>query len=168
ELPRRTFEYWSAAHRHRLRIVSVVLCLRAAPRRGRIRQEYVVRVRGRVVLAFGFDVIRVWTLRTAQLLAAPGLVPLLPFASDVSYASIERGLRLLARVRSTRQRADLQSALAVFASAAFPERRWLAMIPEELRMKSSAFDELKELANLVAHREAVGRLLKSRLGAKRA
>lgn len=58
EVPRRTFEYWSAAHRRLDRVVSVVLCLRPAPRRGRVRSEYVVRVRGRVVVAFGFDVIR--------------------------------------------------------------------------------------------------------------
>ncbi len=123
-----------------------------------------MRVRGRVVLAIGFDVLEVWRLRSSRLLQTPGLIPLVPFARDADPEVVEAGLRLLNRLRSTRRRVDLQAALVGFAGVVFPDRRWLAMIPEELRMKSSVFDELEQLGRLNGQRDLVAKLLRARLG----
>lgn len=166
DVPRRTFHYWSAAHRRMPHVVSVVVCLRPVPRRGRVRSEYVVRVRGRVVLAFGFDVVELWKVPSSRL-RAPGLLPLLPFAFDADPMLVERGLRLLDRVRSTRRRAELQAALVTFAGAVFPEERWAAMIPKELRMKFTIFEELEELGRLQGQRDLLTQQLRMRLGTRR-
>lgn len=174
DVPRRTFEYWSLAHRLHDRVGSFVLCLKPGDKQGRPRGEYVVTLRGRVVQRFEFDVLCVWELGAAELLGRgePGLLPLVPFAGDATPALVEDAMRVLAGVQPRRRRAELQTALAAFAGNVYPETRWLGRIPREILMESTVYQEImaegraegRVEGRVEGQRELVALLIAKRLG----
>ena len=172
EAPRRAHEYWTYLHRAFDRLTSVLIVLKRGNRRGAPKDVYLVGdANGREVLRFKFDVVRVWAdLHAEDLLAGGllGLLPLLPFAEGASEDRVHRAMRALDVVPELQRRADLQGVLAVFASDAFPSRRWLDTIPVEILMKTRFFDDLRALAEAHAKADAEAKVKTTALAEGRA
>jgi len=140
-VPRKTFRYWSLAHRVHDNLWSLVICLKPGNKQGEPKDFYERLVGARRAVRFEFDVVKVWELKADDLLrdAKPGLLPLVPYARGTSKGHVERALDALARIDPEHRRAELQAALTVFADNVFPDVDWGARMPEELLMGSTIY-----------------------------
>lgn len=164
-VPRKTFRYWSLAHRVHDTLWSLVICLKPGAKQGDPRSHYERRVGTRRALRFEFDVVKVWELSADALLrdAKPGLLPLVPYACGTSKAHVERALDALSKVDPEQRRGELQSALTVFADNVFPDENWAARMPEELLMGSTIYQRGEAAGELAGKRGLLARLLTKRL-----
>jgi len=166
DVPRRMHEYWALCHRSHERLLSVLICLKPGSKQGEPRPVYEVSLLGRRPIRFEFELVKVWELEAADLLARvrPGLLPLLPFASGSSEAEVDRAMQALAAVEPRRRRSELQVALATFAGNTFPQTSWLARIPREILMESTTYQEILAEGQREGQRKLLVVQLQERLG----
>ncbi len=151
-VPRRVYRYWSRVRdAHRREDVSsfLIVLKRDTRQRPDPRGTFEQRSRLGTTLRFDFAVIRAWEDLGAEALLrgdADGLLPLLPYAGGATEERVDEAMNRLARVEPIERRAELQTALAVFAGDVFPDVRWIDRIPEEVLMKSTTIDTLRQRA----------------------
>jgi hypothetical protein len=145
DVPRRVHEYNTLARRRHGRVASIVLYLRRGRRRGPPRDRLFVEVPGLTSLDFRFRAVCAWELRASRVIkdAIPALLPLVPYAEGARPLHVRQAMRRLARVKSVPRRADLQGVLATFAGDIFRDVDWFAMIPKEVRMRSTFIDRCR-------------------------
>ena len=164
-VPERVFDYWSLARRAHPRLASVVICLKRGSKQGEPLGRYEASQSG-TTLRFEFSVIRVWGLKADELLrsGSSALLPLLPFTAGASHERVHQALRVLNAVEPLKRRAELQATLAAFAGNVFPDVHWLARIPREILMESTAFREIHDEGRLAGERRLLALQLRARLG----
>lgn len=157
DVPGRTFRYWCLAWIDHHPLLSVVLCMKPG---GAPEDRLEVRFGDLEVVRFGFVLVRLWELSQESLLATPSLAPLAVFAAGASEATAERAMATLQAIEPRERRVELQVALALLAGNVFPTRSWLAMIPKEILMESTTYQQI--LAEGETRGEARGRLIGER------
>jgi len=162
DVPRKTFQRWSLAHRVHDRLWSLVICLKPGRKQGAPKRTYERRVGRRRVVHFAFDVVEAWELSADDLLrdAKPGLLTLVPYAAGTTRRHVERAMEALATIEPERRRGELQAALVAFADNVYPDVDWAARMPEELLMRSSIY----ERGEVSGQRKTLARQLTKRLG----
>jgi len=165
DVPKRAYEYWSLARRGFENLETVVVCLKPGNKQGAPRAWYEEHVGGRRVLRFDFRVIRLWELHVDELLAGQrGLLPFVPYAEGATEAHVDAAMRALEQVDPEKTRADLQGTLATYAGNVFPDVNWIARIPRELLMKSTAWKEIGAEFELEGQRKTAALQIETRLG----
>lgn len=167
DIPRRTHEAWTLCDGPRRPTLSIVLVLKPDRRQRRApAEELVIRVRGRPILRFKFQVIRMWTVDARELLRSgpPALLPFLPYARGASSSRVRAAFTKLGELGGPRG-GELKSALAVLATDVFPDFDWLGMIPEEIGMekKNRVIEAWIAQGELLCLRRIVARQLRLRL-----
>jgi len=167
DVPRRAYEYWSLARRGFENLETVVLCLKPGTKQGAPKAWYEEHVGGRRVLRFDFRVICLWEVDVDALLAGQrGLLPFVPYAKGATEAHVDAAMKALEQVDPEKARADLQGTLATYAGNVFPDVNWIARIPRELLMKSTAWKEIGAEFKLEGRRETLAQQITDRLEAR--
>ena len=147
---RRAFVYWCQAQVGRTRpIRTLVVYLRPSLRRKPAR-EHRTRDGAGKPMTFGFDTLCLWELDAEAALARgdPELLPWLPFMRGATRTCVQQALAaVVGSRRSDHVRGELAVALAVFAGDVFPQGRWMARIPGDVRVASSTYREILTLGH---------------------
>lgn len=175
DVPARAFAHFAMLQTKLARLSTLVICLKPGDRQGAPRAAHVVEgPRGEEVVRFGYSLVLAWAPTVEDVLGGPrGLIPLVPYAAGARPEHVERAFRELAREpEASIGRTELPVVLATFAGNVFPDVSWMRFIPPEVRMESTAYQEIlaegraegRVEGRVEALRETAGLFLRGRLG----
>ncbi len=143
DMPVRMLSYYARIlHAHKLPVYPIVVYLRQ--RDARIEATYNSSIGGRDVIAFKYEVVRIWELESAKIFESRlyGLYPLTPLMADSDLARCLYEVEIA--VKDKKIDVDSYTCTRIFAELKYPDEVVKTMIKDKLLKQSTFYKETRD------------------------
>ena len=142
-MPMRMLSYYARIlYAHKLPVYPIVVYL--SQKDAHIEATYNSSIGGRDVIAFKYEVVRIWELESAKIFESKlyGLYPLTPLMADSDLARCLQEVE--SAVRDKNMDVDSYTCTQIFAELKYPDEVVKAMMTDELLKKSTFYREARD------------------------
>ena len=162
-MPMRMLSYYARIlHTHKLPVYPIVVYLRQ--RDARIESTYNSSIGGRDVIAFKYEVVKIWELESAKVFENRlyGLYPLTPLMTDSDLAGCFHEVEIA--IKDKKMDVDSYTCARIFAELKYPDKVVKTVIKDKLLKQSTFYKETLDEGMSVGRESGVRSVLAARFG----